>query len=762
MNKSDFKIISDNNGLYGLSNHAGNIVVPCTYDNILDYDDDGYIRLIKDGVYGTINLQGDEAISHSKGLTHLGVFYNGTARARKGDKWGLVNERGDAVTLFDFKQINAHRKNGYFSIKDDDTRGWLKDDGTFTAFEDQTHHEPKRKYKLVKVFHNDIAPAYTWDNRWIFVNRQMEQVNSYAYHSMDPVLRDGLYSVSKHDGLNYYYNAANYDGKPITNQWFEAPLHFENGTAVCSTKCLDTQGTPIIIPHTKQPLYNYGIIKFDGTWLFPMTYHELHWNDYEKKDCWYAEDDKACYLLYPDGSRKVYDKQSAKRDWSKLPFIPQSEINNDIPEAFASNAYIPKNIIEHHFEFFDRNKFEMDLRLYFWKYAAGPQIYYRDTDAPIDIKKCYKTGQLIRAGEFMEATTKLLRPVTKVRFMIVAPNLFSIDEYLKFCHKVINPFPFKEHIIHCNDCFVVSDIYNYAGKTQILLLKMPYAAYILGKEHGIKFQNFKYEGKHSGFNLKNFARNDFRCNMSDKVHGYSLSEEWSTAMYQPIGLNKQMNPVSVEPDYDSAPIQADYKGLDYQYTFEDFYNIMYHNRNNDWLEYRFMSRTSHSLNIVVGDITRLRIDAIVNAANTSLLGGGGVDGAIHRAAGKELLAECRTLGGCSTGQSKITDGYNLPCKKIIHTVGPVWHGGDHNEDALLASCYRTSLDLAAQHGIKSIAFPCISTGVYHFPKQRAAQIAISVIKEYITKNKFKGDVTICCFLTEDAEIYKDLLTHNHI
>lgn len=239
-----------------------------------------------------------------------------------------------------------------------------------------------------------------------------------------------------------------------------------------------------------------------------------------------------------------------------------------------------------------------------------------------------------------------------------------------------------------------------------------------------------------------------------------MSEEWSTAMYHSIGLDNKMKPVCTERDYDSAPIQADYKGLDYQYTFEDFYNIMSNNRDSDWLEYRFMKYTTHSLNIVVGDITRLRIDAIVNAANTSLLGGGGVDGAIHRAAGKELLAECRTLGGCLTGQSKITDGYNLPCKKIIHTVGPVWHGGNQGEDELLASCYRTSLDTAVQHGLKSIAFPCISTGVYHFPKQRAAQIAINVIKEYITQNKIEGDVTICCFCTEDADIYKALLADN--
>jgi O-acetyl-ADP-ribose deacetylase (regulator of RNase III) len=134
---------------------------------------------------------------------------------------------------------------------------------------------------------------------------------------------------------------------------------------------------------------------------------------------------------------------------------------------------------------------------------------------------------------------------------------------------------------------------------------------------------------------------------------------------------------------------------------------------------------------VRGDITQIAVDAVVNAANSSLLGGGGVDGAIHRAAGPELLAECRTLGGCPTGEARITRGYRLPAKFVIHTVGPVWNGGRSDEDALLASCYRNSLALAAANGVRSIAFPAISTGIYRFPLARATDIAVGTVGEFL-------------------------------
>jgi O-acetyl-ADP-ribose deacetylase (regulator of RNase III) len=163
------------------------------------------------------------------------------------------------------------------------------------------------------------------------------------------------------------------------------------------------------------------------------------------------------------------------------------------------------------------------------------------------------------------------------------------------------------------------------------------------------------------------------------------------------------------------------------------------------------------INVVQGDITQQSVDAIVNAANTSLLGGGGVDGAIHRAAGPKLLEECLTLGGCPTGEARITKGHALSAKFGIHTVGPIWCGGNDGEDDLLASCYRNSLALAARHSIESLAFPSISTGAYHFPLERAAGIALRTTAQFLGLNARPMRVGFVCFSRADAEIYSALL-----
>lgn len=171
-----------------------------------------------------------------------------------------------------------------------------------------------------------------------------------------------------------------------------------------------------------------------------------------------------------------------------------------------------------------------------------------------------------------------------------------------------------------------------------------------------------------------------------------------------------------------------------------------------------MDVASSRMRVVTGDITALAVDAIVNAANLSLLGGGGVDGAIHRAAGPGLLEECRQLGGCDPGQARITGGHRLPARFVVHAVGPVWEGGEFGEPDTLRSCYQAALALAADHGVKTIAFPCISTGIYGYPKEEACAVAVAAVADWLEAHDLPEEVVFCCYGDHDARLYRERLS----
>lgn len=402
----------------------------------------------------------------------------------------------------------------------------------------------------------------------------------------------------------------------------------------------------------------------------------------------------------------------------------------------------------YHVNKFDKDKFLSYLDLKIEPHYRPLQIYYRDTDAEFSVKKLYKRGTVLRAGINMEVTQKLLRPVHRVRFIIASYGLVNVEVYKRRCNEEI---PFEEFVVHKNDAFMVMDVTELGGVTQILLYHLPLEVLLIAKEHHVKWNDLAPTMPDST-PLVAYAREDLSMKMSEPVHGHSISDKWVKKMYHPVGLDGDMKPFALKRAEERLYSE------DRKMLLDGFHQEVTHDY--DWFgqeNANFVSTTEQTIKVVQADITKLHVDAIVNAANKTLLGGGGVDGAIHSAAGKELKEECKTLGGCETGQSKITDAYKLPCKKVIHTVGPVWNGGKHHEAKLLASCYDTAMILVEENGIKTIAFPCVSTGVYHFPRPQAARIAVRTVWNHVKNHKYLGNIIFCCFSEEDAAIYQSIL-----
>lgn len=716
-----------NDGLYGLQDKDGQAIVAPEYDQILDYDGDGYIRVLKGEIYGTVDLEGHPIISHKRGLTHLGVFHNGAARARNSEGWGLVDEHGEALTPFTFSHINAHVTNGYVAYDANKQKGFLTDRGHFkpSTPSSDTPSTRSRKYKKIGVFHNDIAPALTWQNVWIFIDRQLDRVNDYEYNTLDTVLREGLYLAAKRTKEESYYTAIFFDGKPFNNDHYDGPIHFENAVATC---CIGEK---------------YGIVRLDGTYLFACQYECLHWNDFDVKDCWYAEDSDFCYLLYPIGTVRTYNKFQAENRCNGLPYIPKNEIPNYIAPEDTHIKERTQTILKYVPKEFDSRAFEAKLTKFIgeeWLFSYSLKFFYRDTDAPFNIQKRYKVGHCLRAGKDLEVASKLLRPISRVRFLIASTMLVSPKD---FGYKPSESYLFErwsDNIIYHNACFLVADVFQYMGKTQILLLQLPYRAIRLALNFGYQLSKLPCYGP-KGEPLKEYAQRCFINSMSQPVHGNSISPRWVKKMYQPIGLNDEFKPYSFEPtrtlriEWEEVKNAADAINFYYQYNPYNY---------NDWSVGAFYQPTDNLIEVVVGDLNQVRAEAIVELE--VLINYDGEYGGEKNTPTDTAAKSQKTSTNIEFQVESVED---MPFKKLIQATAYTYHP----TPSFISHCYEQILRYASRQGIHDIAF---SPTAYAFkPKFKACNkeknIVLETIEKAISKHIFQGRIVICCRNKQEAE-----------
>lgn len=380
--------------------------------------------------------------------------------------------------------------------------------------------------------------------------------------------------------------------KPLYPDSYDIPPSFYKGFAVCHQ-----QG-------------KYGILKTDGNYLFPMVYTAINWNDFKKTDCWFAEDERACYLLYPDGTRKMYLKSQAERAPLGIGKIPDKEISNDITEEQLEwNLSEPKDILVLYPKTVDTKSFYASLKEWTGYYFSPLQFYYRDTDAPIDVDKVYKKGSVIRCGAEMEVTQKLLRPVHKQKFMVASPGLLNVEDFPTRDRKELEASAYEECVIGRNLYFIVMDVYHYAGMVQVLLLQLPYDAIAFARKYHIKIslKSLSAIGPDDTL-LVQYARHDLQIKSAEPVHGHSLSDKWVKKMWQPIGLDENLNPVSNKPE-------------ELVFAEKSTHNEqMWVRRANDecgyWNETSCLKRTTNTIKVKYGDVSHFPEDIVFDAADS--------------------------------------------------------------------------------------------------------------------------------------------------
>lgn len=380
--------------------------------------------------------------------------------------------------------------------------------------------------------------------------------------------------------------------KPLYPDSYDIPPSFYKGFAVCHQ-----QG-------------KYGILKTDGNYLFPMVYTAINWNDFKKTDCWFAEDERACYLLYPDGTRKMYLKSQAERAPLGIGKIPDKEISNDITEEQLEwNLSEPKDILVLYPKTVDTKSFYASLKEWTGYYFSPLQFYYRDTDAPIDVDKVYKKGSVIRCGAEMEVTQRLLRPVHKLRFMVASPGLLNVEDFPTRDRKELEASAYEECVIGRNLYFIVMDVYFYAGMVQVLLLQLPHKAIAFARKYHIKIslKSLSAIGP-DDTPLVQYARHDLQIKSAEPVHGHSLSDKWVRKMWQPIGLDENLNPVSNKPE-------------ELVFAEKSTHNEqMWVRRANDvcgyWNETSCLKRTTNTIKVKYGDVSHFPEDIVFDAVDS--------------------------------------------------------------------------------------------------------------------------------------------------
>lgn len=431
MNRTGYVIFHEK-GKAGLKDAQGNVVLAPEYDKILDYDDDGYIRVLKGHVYGTVDFEGREVIPHSLGLTHLGVFHQHTARAMKDGRWGIVDERGREVAPFCYALMEPHRRWGYTVTTIDGQRGVVDEKGNFTPSQEK---------------------------------------------GSEPKTSDG------------------------------------------------------------------------------------------KQDKKLSKDDVEGLHAMP------------KDVWTVRPKIPNAK------------------------------SFFYSLRRWTGDFFNHLQFYYRDTDAPIDVDKVYKKGNMIRCGAEMEVTPKLMRPVHKLRLMIAAPELFNVGEYARRLGRNAAPLPLEEYVIGRNLFFIVLDVFHYAGMVQVLFLQLPHNAIVFAKTHFIKITPAALKAKGPDDEpLIEYARHDLQEKAAEPVHGYSLSEKWEKKMTQPIGVDQDLRPVELETE--KVPIPENKENsveqwLHYRANVESYF----------WSKSLCVEEAESTIKVKWGDASLLKADVIIDATN---------------------------------------------------------------------------------------------------------------------------------------------------